>query len=165
MPEQPICPKCGYQHGPMVMQPPGWLQSLSEGFTMTDHPTQTESQTNAPKSAYSERIQAELMSLNTMQQLECFISALTDEIERLSGLMKLGTQNLKKSLNAQKSSRDQQPATTSGPSTLMDAEDVLMLDTLLRRLNSDENVFFDTATEDLYSLRRYLEQYLKEREP
>ena len=143
-----------------VFQPVSW-----EAFMTTDQLMLTKSLMNAHKSKSYAKLQEALTSPTTMQGLECLISALTDEIERLSGLMKLGTQNLKKSLNAQKSSRDQQPATTSGPSTLMDAEDVLMLDTLLRRLNSDENVFFDTATKDLYSLRRYLELYLKEREP
>jgi hypothetical protein len=105
------------------------------------------------------------MSRNTMQELECFISALTDEIERLSGLMKLGTQNLKKSLNAQPSSRDQQLANISGTLTLMDAPVAHIVEKLVHRLNSDEHELNQCQESQLYALRRKLERHLQRRSP
>jgi hypothetical protein len=100
------------------------------------------------------------MSPNTMQELECFISALTDEIERLSGLMKLGTQNLKKSLNVQPSSRDPQPVRTSNPLTLEDALTADIVVELVRRWSLE-----DKPTPLLHQLRRWVDLHLQEREP
>jgi hypothetical protein len=118
-----------------------------EESTMTDQAMPIASPNNAPKSVSYATLRDRLANLTTMRELVSCVFVLTDEIERINGMVENGMTKSTSSSNAPNNLPDQLHVITSMTSTLKDVSDAHIVDELLRRLHSGVLMPRDSQTQ------------------